>query len=272
MDGITLNGNTLYTDSFNSKDPNLSNDRNYDPTRTSTNGDIATMYGVIDVGNADVHGTVLLGPSATGDLPGPNGTISGGVSQDFNFEFPEVVLPATSWLPQTPNTETVDGVSYQYVFKNSGDYVLTTAPSSIYIGTNANVRIRITNNASPNVIRIAGDGTGEDGKLAIYMEGSTFTLNGNAVVDSGVARNFAYYGTAQNTSINIGGNATFVGSIYAPSADLRMIGGGTTPIDFVGALVARTANLSGHYRFHFDEDLMAPPLYRGYVATSWDEL
>jgi hypothetical protein len=266
IDGITMNGNSLFTDSYDSTNPDLSNNGRYDASRASTNGDVASMYGVVSVGNANVNGKVMLGSTATSDI-NANGIVSGGVTYDFNFEFPDVVLPTTTWLPQSPNTAKIDGVDYQYVFKNSGDYVLTTAPSSIYVHPHANVRIRILYNASPSVIRVAG----QTGKLAIYMHGSTFSMAGNAVVESGVASNFMYFGMPTNTRVNIGGGATFLGTIYAPSAELRMFGGGATPIDFMGSIVCRSASLSGHYNFHFDEALRVP-FSRGYVAVSWQEL
>ena len=59
------------------------------------------MAGLVNVGNADIYGALLLGSTAT-DSINNNGFVTGGVSNDFNVDFPDVILPQTSWLPATP--------------------------------------------------------------------------------------------------------------------------------------------------------------------------
>src|SRR5262249_20298030 len=81
--GIDLKGNNVTTDSFNSALTNLSNNGRYDSTKTSTNGDLATIAGIVNVGNANVNGSVSLGPTAS-DSVQKNGFVTGGVFQDFN--------------------------------------------------------------------------------------------------------------------------------------------------------------------------------------------
>jgi len=63
-----------------------------------------------------------------------------------------------------------------------------------------------------------------------------------------------------------------VGTLYAPSADLTLKGGGNSDEDFSGAAIAKTVTIRGHYKFHYDEALafMGPP--KGYVVTRWDEM
>src|ERR1044071_563807 len=122
---INFNGNGIATDSFNSSLPTLSSNGYYTPTLTSTNGDVASVGGLVNVGNGDVNGEVLLGPTAT-DSVSKHGTVSGGVFNDFNVEFADVVLPATTWSapsllqhPLLPLLES-DGVLYDYVFDGLG--------------------------------------------------------------------------------------------------------------------------------------------------------
>jgi hypothetical protein len=269
VDGITMNGNNITTDSFNSEDPNLSLYGRYDPTRTSTNGDVASMYGVVNIGTANINGDVLLGPFATNRALNTMSTISGSVNYDFNFEAPEVVLPDTSWIPATEVSENIDGESYRYVFRNNGDYVIASL-ASVYV-SNAVVRLRITGDSSPRIIRVAGTGSSA-GNLTIYMEGSRFTLSGQQIVDGFLAKNLTYFGMPSNTQIDLSGNALYVGTVYAPSAELRLSGGGSTVIDFMGAVVVKTAVMNGHFNFHYDEALMTDGTSRGYVAASWEEL
>jgi hypothetical protein len=104
----------------------------------------------------------------------------------------------------------------------------------------------------------------------MYMDGATFTLN-SATTDSGNATNLTYFGTTNNTQINLTGNAGFTGTIYAPEANFHLGGGGSSPYDFVGSSVTATVTMNGHYKFHFDENLLGY-LSRGFTVTSWREL
>jgi hypothetical protein len=279
--GINFNGNGVGSDSFNSARTNLSTGGQYDPLKTSTNGDVASVFGIVNVGNGDVKGNVYLGPNATNELS-KNGTITGGVSNDFNVEFERVVLPqgTVSWLPPLAGSTTISNTTYKYVFgypgspNGSGDYALDgslLSSANIYVGTNAKVRLVVTGSASPSSIRVAGAGTNA-GHMTFYMDGPSFSMSGTARVDGGNAANFAYYGTTNNTKITLGGNSAFVGTLYAPQADLKLSGGGSSTSDFSGAILARTVSLTGHYLFHFDENLLTAGPKRGLVVNSWQEL
>jgi len=74
------------------------------------------------------------------------------------------------------------------------------------------------------------------------------------------------------TSIDLGGNGAFTGTIYAPNADLKMGGGGSNVYDTVGAIVVNSAKLNGHFNFHYDEMLgrIAGPVI--YKVASWNEI
>lgn len=270
--GIDLKGNNINTDSFNSSLTNLSTNGRYDPTKTSTNGDIATISGIVNVGNANINGSVSLGPTATDSIQA-NGYVTGGVSQDFNVEFEDVVLPQTAWLPQVPLAvpSLINTIPFNYVFNLSGDYSINNLGGSIYIASNTVVRLKLTGSASPATIEVAGVGA-TAGKLTIYMDGPSFTLSGNQIVDGGYASSLAYYGTTNNTSFNMTGNAAWTGTIYAPEANIKLGGGGANTYDIVGAIIGSTITMNGHFNFHFDEALLGSGPTRGYVANSWREL
>jgi len=275
---IDLKGNNVGTDSFNSSSSTLSSNGYYFPGRTSTNGDIASISGLVNVGNGDVNGSVLLGPTAT-DSISKNGVVTGGVSNDFNVDFESVVVPSATWLSVGSTNLSINGMSYKYVFPDlpiaSGGvttyYTISGLNGSLYVGTNQNVTLLLTGDASPGDIRVAGTGA-SSGKLTIYMDGSSFTLSGADTVDSGNAANLAYYGTTNNSAISFSGNASFTGTIYAPQADFSLGGGGGNPYDFVGASVTRSVTMNGHFNFHFDENLLTAGPKKGYVARSWSEL
>jgi len=268
---IDLNGNGTSANSFNSALTNLSLNGRYTNTMTSTNGDVAVLYGTLDLGNHDILGDVYLGPAATLDK-GTN-QVFGTIYTDFNYDFPSVVPPdTTGWFtlfaPLT-NTLAPDGNYYTYVFTNNADYIVPNMSGSVYVATNAHVRLLIQSGGTQSVI-VAGNGASIDSKLTIYVASATFTI-GSGVIDGGRAANLAYYGLPSNTAINFSGNSTFTGTIYAPDAAITLTGGGSDDYDFVGCCIGKSIKLNGHFTFHFDEDLLRSPS-RGYTVTHWNEI
>ena len=267
---ISMNGNGVATDSFDSSSTNLSTNGQYDSSKTSTNGNVASLSGVVDIGNHSIDGNLYLGPTAT--FSGTSGQVSGAVYNDFNVNFPDVILPTLPFptsLGLLPSLAP-DGQLYNHVFTSPGNYTISDT-GSIYVGTNAAVIVKVTAASwSPSVIHIAGSPT-NSGQLTVYMTGASSSLSGNSSVDSGVAANFTYYGMPNNTSITYSGTSSFVGTIYAPEVDLTLNGGGNN-IGLVGASVTKTVTMNGHYNFHFDQALLKKGPTRGYSATSWTEL
>lgn len=269
---IDLNGNGTSANSFNSALTNLSLNGRYTNTRTSTNGDVAVLYGQLDLGNHDILGDVYLGANAS--LNRGTNQVSGSVNTDYNYDFPSVIPPnTTGWFTlNNPAGTTLapDGNYYTYVFTNNADYIVPNLSGSIYVATNAHVRLLVQSGGSQSVL-VAGNGAPVDSKLTIYVASPTFTI-GSGVVDGGRAANLAYYGLTNNTAINFSGNAAFTGTIYAPDAVVTLTGGGTDDYDFVGSLIAKSIKLNGHFTFHFDEDLITDGPTRGYTATRWREI
>jgi len=129
---ITMSGGGLETDSFDSSKTNLSNNGRYSssPGKTTTNGDVAVLYGTLDIGGHTISGDAYLGPTAT--FSG-NGTVTGQTYHDFNSDFPDVVVPNTSgWLNAPllgyPGIVSIGGIptTFNYVFTNSGDYIISS--------------------------------------------------------------------------------------------------------------------------------------------------
>lgn len=289
---IDLKGFNITTDSFDSADPNYSNNGLYPygyPNKTKDNGNLSTDFTVVDslnVGNAKIKGKIQTGPNGTISL-GPNGSVGnrawveggtkgiepGHSDDDFNVAFPDVTLPATTWTGVAAGDHTIDGQSYDYVFLTDGDYQINNPSGSIYVGTNANVRLKVTGTArltdNNDQIRIAA----VNASLKIFMTGAKFTLAGKGLVnESGLANNFYYYGLPSNTEVNFNGNAAFTGAIYAPQADFTMGGGGKDTYDFVGTSVSKTVKMNGHYNFHYDENIRRIGPSRGFVPTKWAEV
>ena len=289
---INLKGNNIATDSFNSADPAHSINGQYptaDLSKTLDNGTVVTLSTLINslnVGNADIKGMVKTGPNGTAAI-GPSGSVGskawvdggnkgiqpGYFADDMNIDFPDAAEPSVIWsaLPAATKT-TINGVTYDRVFYSDGNYSVGTLSGKILIATNAHVILKVTN----KVALSSGEGidvAANDASLAIYMEGSSFTVGGTASINnlSKNALNFQLYGMTNMTSLTFGANAAFSGTIYAPQADFSLGGGGSTVYDFVGASVSKTVTMNGHFKFHYDENLALTGPSRGYVPTSWAE-
>jgi hypothetical protein len=279
---IDLNGNGPSANSFNSADPNLSYLGRYTnaPGKTSTNGDVAVLYGTLDLGNHNILGDIYLGPNAS--LNKGTNQVSGSIYDDYNYDYPDVVPPNTSgWIqlnsPSLLGTliggllPAPDGNSYTYVFRNDGDYVVPNLSGSIYVCTNVHVRLFVQGGSADRIL-VAGNGaTNVTSKLTLYVDSPSFSLGSGGSIDGGRAANFAYFGLPNNKSITLSGNANFTGTIYAPDADLTLSGGGSNDYDIVGSVVAKSIKINGHFSFHYDEDLRTKG-YRGYTATHWSEI
>ena len=291
---IDFSGKNVQTDGFDSADPNYSNNGQYpfgNASKTKASGDVVTddvITNSLSVGNAKIKGQVKTGPKGTVDI-GPNGSVgdvnwvdggnlgvqTGYSANDMNVTFPDVIMPLTSWLPVLAGNYSINGSSYKYVFLTDGDYTISSLSGSIYVGTNAHVRLKITGSVSltgsNDQIFIDSSPT-TSGSLQIYMTGDSFAIKGQGIVNtSGNAANFTYFGLPTNTSVTFGGNAAFIGAIYAPSAAFTLGGGGSTPIDFIGASVTKTVKMNGHFNFHYDENLRRNGMGRGFIPTNWRE-
>lgn len=272
---IKMNGNNITTDSYISTDPNYSTGGRYDPAKALKNGDVASVNGVIDVGNANIYGDLLTGPAGRYSI-GKNGVLSGEYVNDFNVEYADVKDPVNlaSFLGATTNmmnqtvTNTEGVVKYAYAFPTTGSYKLSgNISGSIYVGPGAHV----TNYVAGNISSSDKIYVSTDASLTIYMAGSTFKVGG--LVNTGTATQFSYLGTTNNTSVQFTGNGAFTGTVYAPQASLQMNGGGSpgSTTDFSGACVVKSVDMNGHMKFHYDEALAkwGPSVYK---AMSWREL
>jgi hypothetical protein len=282
---VTLNGNNVALDSFDSTDPTASTNGVYISSKRKANGSIASNAGVTNIinsGNADIFGNVATGPGGT-VATGPNGKIgdfawqadssahgiqAGKSADDMNVAMPDITLPFT--VGAAPPNGTGDYASYGSVISASGDWQISTLSKSLVVRSNVHARLLVS--SSINL-------TGQDkiviepgGTLELYMDGPSAKFTGQGIINqNSYATNFTYWGTPSNTSVQISGQAELTGTIYAPSADVQISGGGGDS-SFVGAVVANTVRLNGNYLFHYDESLARIFKLRGYIPTSWTEL
>jgi hypothetical protein len=188
VDSIQMNGNGLASDSFNSSNPALSTNGQYDSSKTSTNGNVGSVYGPVGFGNHNIAGSLYLGPSASTTVS--PGQVSGSIYTDFNVSFPDVVLPASAWLPAITTTI---GRTTLYDFTVSGDYYISgSSDNQVEAGVTVRLRVDSTSFSPANIHIVSTNGT--SGTLTVYQVAGSASLSGNTTVDSGRARNFWYYG------------------------------------------------------------------------------
>jgi len=285
---VDFKGNNVETDSFDSMDPNHSTNGLYNPLTRKDNGDVACTEGLINVQNANVMGTLYTSPEggytagsgsgtagSVGDLAwvlgGKTGVQPGHYKNDFNMDYPDVLPPYQIGLP--PAGATINGTNYTWALGN-GNYMVDNPKSSVKFGTGE--RILVAGRAR---LYVTGDfimgGQSEiiiapGASLQLYVGGANTVIT--TVNNAGNCATFTYFGLPSNTSIDLGGNDTFLGSFYAPSADFKLSGSGSTVTDYQGSCVVGTIQMNGHFKFHFDENLKRKGPIRGYQITSWTEL
>ncbi len=280
---IDLRGNNVQTDSFDSSDPAYSTNGRYDPAKKKDKGDVATnssLTNSLSVGNAKIIGKVSTGPEGVVGI-GPNGTVGslawhvsgnkgiepGWSSDDMDVEFPDVQAPFSS-APQ-PVGGTVNGVTYDYII-TSGNWKISSQTLKGKVLVTGEATVLVTSEIAftgQDFLKIQPNAS-----LKLYMAGEKTRLGGQGVLnESGKAENFYYFGLPANTSLSLSGNASFTGALYAPQATFTLGGGGNNTYDFVGAAVANTIKLNGHFNFHYDENLAKVGPSRGYVITAWHE-
>ena len=278
------NGNNVGTDSFDSTlGP-------YDPATAGTNGDVVSLTtnaNSIIIGNGKIKGTVRTPPGGVQGVTatiGSNGSVgdsawitsqtgfeSGHFQDNFTLaDFPDATLPNVgAWFTPVGGVGP-DGITYDLLL-TSGNWKVSNLTGNIYVAQ-SNTVLYVTSGI--NISGTGGIHVAPGASLAIYMAGDTASITGNGLVnDSAQAKNLAYYGLPSNHTINITGNGTFYGTIYAPQADFNLKGSGNTSVDdFTGASVTKTTTMTGNFNFHYDESLSMLTTLAGYDATSWAEL
>jgi hypothetical protein len=280
---VDLKGNGITTDSFDSMDPlHSTNGLYYAPWRKA-NGDVAATEGMINVQNANIMGTLYTAPEwsytigaggTVGDLGwvlgGSLGVEPGHYKNDFNMNFPDVLPPYPTGLP--PMGMAINGTNYTWVLGNAN--YMYSDPKGISFKTGDSILV-----VGKATVYVTGDFSMQGGSSIIIAKGATLTLyvgGANTTVatlnNQGNCANFNYFGLPSNTSITLAGNSEFLGSIYAPEANLDMSGGGNDTLDYQGACVINTLGMNGHFNLHFDENLKRKGPVRGYQVISWREL
>jgi type II secretory pathway pseudopilin PulG len=281
IQGITMNGNNINVDAYDSADLVHFPGGLYNPTNAFAGGDVATENGVLAVKNANIHGRLLLSPNSTYSIKAPNGVVgdmpwnwpaqSGlespdWVFNDWNKDFADVLVPFTSGL--TPPTGT--GTN-SYVLGTGNYYVNGNFSASQNLLVNGVASIYVTGNFSANTITILPSSF-----LRVYVgntSGPTSSTTFGTVNNGGNAYNLQLFGLPTMNSFTLSGNNTYMGTVYAPECDMTLNGtGNNTTVDYQGACVVRSFNSNGHFNLHYDKNLSRIGFPSGYTCSSWREL
>jgi len=256
---INMEGQYVITDSYNSADTNLSTNGRYDPAKTSTNGNVVSVSGMVNLGLQSINGSLFLGPTATFESGG--GQVFGTIHDDYNVQFPDVVLPATDTNGNPIVWQNAPGNSSSHTFTANGYYIVNDS-GTLTVAPGCTVTLQVTiQSFSPASITING-GLTNSGTIIIYHNPATtwgsMTWGGNQTVGAFGSRpcNFIYYGLPSVTNILLGGLSTFVGVIYSPEASLSLTGGGGPATGIQGSVIVGQAEVISHYFIHFDESLI----------------
>jgi len=289
---ITLSGSSRL-DSFASCDPNYSTNGAYDPAKAHDQIKLASLSSAtpaIKVGTGKIlgyvdtsaGGTVTYGSSGSvGDAGWVNGGTagfeSGHVSSDMNISISDATTPYTFGTAPLLTNFTYNATNYGVTLTATTNYY---NGSFSYISQSTKAML-VTNQASFYVVgsfTISGSGfsyIAPGGTLTLYV-GTTnaagndsVTISGGGIANgTGNAANFSIICLPSVKTVTYSGSAQFVGTLYAPEANLTMSGSA----DGVGALVANTVTMSGGMNFHYDECLGSGSGFLKYIVLSWKEL
>ena len=194
-----------------------------------------------------------------------------------NYTYPSYTFTYANVVGTTNYTVTTE--TYDYVIQGGA----ANMPPVNYYRSSLNVsgqgKILVRGNARLVVggdVSMSGQSKlmlATDGKLDMYVGGPSCSISGGGVFNpTGYAQNFMLWCADSVTSLALSGNGQFTGCVIAPNADVKLNGGGSGPEDFIGAIIASTVRMNGHYKFHYDEALRNYRNTGRYLITQWNEI
>jgi hypothetical protein len=237
------------------------------------------------------NGSILGEDSPVGSNVDPNRT-----STTFSATLDAVTAPAEVAIANL-GVINIDGVvlprAIDTVPNGTGDYAGYYVYDATKIDLNnekltINGKVVLRLSATSSSVDVGG-GTGEiaigaDGYLSIYtpgdiaiggqgvsngVDGSDTDSLVDEVSELGQPKKFQVWGTSTTSqTFNFAGNGLFSGVVYAPCANVSIVGNGA----ICGSIVANTIDLSGNAQFHYDESLADLGADSPFRIAKWKEL
>jgi hypothetical protein len=157
---------------------------------------------------------------------------------------------------------------------------ISLAGSSDRLTITDNVVMRITAAAGSPAVDMVGKGginINTTGALTIYTAGDVKisgdgTAGGGGVANGAAPSSFQVWGTDVAGSpvqkVQISGNGSLSAVVYAPNADVSIVGNGNV----FGAVVGKTINVTGMAAFHYDESLANLGGSNPFKISKWREI
>jgi hypothetical protein len=284
---VSLTGAAVL-DSFDSSNPNYSNNGLYVASKRKANAQAVTNSGASGAasltGSSMIYGSVTAGPSGTvkttgtsavGDIAwdgSHSGVESGHFANNANVQFNDAAAPFTYGSGTTPSSGSYSygGTNYNYLL-GSGNYNISSLGLSGIqtMAITGNTTLYVNGNfstANSAYVYIAPGAS-----LTMYVNG-TVSISGAGVVNgTQTASQCAIYGLPGCTTVTCANSGAFIGTIYAPEAALSVTGAGGAS----GGFTASTITISNSGAVHYDEHLAANTGSSGgsgYVVASWNEI
>src|SRR5947207_2265918 len=259
---------------------------------------IATNSPFANVGNASVYGDVLTNGGAT-DGSGATVTDISNVKGEIINDYYEPLEPI--YAPQWSNATISNSVNNSKTYSGG----TATSPARYQVGTPASIgNIKLsggkqvtfdfgTTRGAPDPTKnyielyVTGDfttrGSGTtDGSVVIvngvnvkmYVAGD-LNFSGNGLINyNNKASSLEIYGITPpdgtTQTFTLAGSSDFYGTVYAPRADLKLAGGGSSG-EFVGSFTGKSAFLNGTTQIRYDEALDGTGRISSFKIAAWFE-
>ncbi len=278
---IDMNNHNIVVDSYDSRNPAKSTGGAYDPAKRQQNGNIATNGQLIDAGSAYIYGSAATNG---GTVLNPT-NVTGAIRDDFYQETFSVTRPIVTADAGTPNN--ISGTTTIAAKAGAPTQVIVTQIS--LSGSNV-LRVSGAADGSPTYAQIiVNSNISLSGQAQIILDpgvhvrifvGGDADITGNGVTNPNSPLNFQLYGLDRPTNsdgspqnpglMKVAGNGGFRGTVYAPSYNVTMVGGGTSDSIF-GSFVGWRISMTGVQAVHYDEALGEGGLISDYKVVSWFE-
>jgi hypothetical protein len=282
-DTTEITNHNVVVDSYDSTDPTKSTNGQWDIAKRQRRGDVATNGNLVSAGNAQIFGNVSTnGGTVTGIA-----NITGQIRDDYYQDVPSVVSPVTNGATYTPaiarSTSTLLGSTVRGAARYKlSDITLSDNSVLTLKGTGSQINyIDIWVDGDISVTGTAAIELAKNIVVTLHVKGN-MNISGNGIVNAPGSvndaaerpANFMVYGIKPaegvTPQIKMAGNAQIQSSIYAPDAEVEIVGGGARG-SFSGSVVGKTIFMNGVTEVHYDEALAKTGMVMGYRIASWVE-
>ena len=268
-----LVGSNVMVDSYN---PNLGSyaaqPKNKIPPHNdlvlNTKGTVGSNKGINLASGDRIYGDASPGPGAAITGLGGNTFVTGSTAPALQpIPMPPVVVPV---IPSSgaKTVNKTDPVAQRTIGPGDFHYTGLTIKNQAALTLKGPAKIVLDSFTSSSGCSLNIDAT--SGPVEVFFTGpATFVSNMNVTSNSPTAQSVTF-NFSSNLAIDLASNATFIGTIYAPLATVRV----SSNWIVYGSVSARQVQLASNTQLHFDETLLAKQMAAGSVLTikSWQRI